>query len=675
MFLIGAGRGGERVLNHLMPIPSVTVVGVADRDPVARALQIAKNAGLPVFFTDPIEILQKLDVDVDIVFDLTGDIAVETALLQMSNGRFEIATGQVTRLFIRSIIEANEKDNLLKKHLEISLMISQSKTLKRVFDTIVEGGMEITNMPSGFVALFNHEQRDFTLLSHKGFPFSVSQPATFTTQHEGLTEFILSNKTPVMIPDLEKNPPFDTRSLTLDGIRSLVAIPLLSERELLGILFYNNFQPQNFPEGLIDVLNQFALEAVIAIQRQKAIAQVRHLASRDTLTGLYNRHQFTTQLQEAIVRAGQRRADQQNETVSLMICDLDRFKEINETLGHQHGDYVLKQTAESIATLFTEDGPGAHPLLFRTGADEISIIFPNTTSEQLLQKALLIRQAVQTISQKVYFPIDMSIGGAIYPEHSESSDQLIIRASRSLLIAKREDNKICIGAPDNLQGFERVHIIFEPIVDTIKNQVIGHEALSRDVHGKVSILDLFQKYAEWGELDDLKRACFVGQIKKAHELGLSRVFLNVDSRILTQCEWITKPVDIDVVLEISESESIQNVDAYLALAERWREKGFRFAIDDFGAGFISLPFLSRLKPEYIKIDRSVMLRAVASSEFCLFLKKLVAALQGRTSQRMIAEGVETESELQRVLDVDINLVQGFLLKDMGYPILSHLSKD
>jgi len=158
-------------------------------------------------------------------------------------------------------------------------------------------------------------------------------------------------------------------------------------------------------------------------------------------------------------------------------------------------------------------------------------------------------------------------------------------------------------------------------------------------------------------------------------MGLAKVFLNIDSHILIQCEWIIKPPDLEVVLEVSESESIQNVESYLVLAERWRNKGFQFAIDDFGAGFISLPFLSRLRPEYIKIDRSVMLRSVASSEFRLFLKKLVSALQGHTCQEMIAEGVETETESQRVTEVGIHLVQGFLLKDKGHPTLMNLPRD
>ena len=670
VFIVGAGKGGERVLNHLMPIPSLAILGVFDCNPAAPAIQIAQKARLPVFFTDLINILQTLDLD--IVLDLTGDPAIRSSLLHLSENRFEVASGEVISLFINAINEAKEKEHLLNKHLDISLMISQSRTLKEVFDTIVAEGMAMTCMPAGSLAMYNTEKETFTLLSQKGLPVRLSQRVTFPLRHGGFTHYLLTNREPVIIPDLAKSTLFDSTLLIRDGICSVIAIPLVSEREFLGILFYNDFQPHYYPDNLVHLFRQFALEAVMAIQKQTAIAHVRSLSSRDALTGLYNRSQFLNQLKEAVLRA-----EQTHQTLSILLCDLDRFKELNETLGHEYGDQVLKQTADDLRMIFTEDEAKGHndPLLFRSGADEISVIIPDITPEKLLQKALIIRKTVQDMTQKVYFPMDISIGGAVYPHQSGSSDQLMIRAARSLLIAKREPEKICIGAIEEMDNVERVYSIFEPIIDPVRNQVIGYEALSRDALGKSNIQDLFKKYAEWGGLDELQSDCFVAQLKKAHQMGLSRIFLNVNSHILIQCQWVEKPSDIDVVLEISESEAIQDVEAYLTLTEQWRNKGFRFAMDDFGAGFISLPFLSMLRPEYIKIDRSVMLRAVASSEFLLFLRKLVAALQGKTTHQMIAEGIETEIELQRMQEVGIHLVQGFLLKDQGHPTLSSVPKD
>lgn len=649
------------VLSHLMPIPSVQILGVADNNPEAVAIKMAQAAGLPVFFTNPIDILGTLDVD--IVFDLTGDPEIRATLLQLSENRFEVATGQVTRLFINTIIEAAEKNQLLKKHLEISLLLAQSKTHEQVFDAIVSGGMEITDMPVGSLAIFDKENGTFTLLSQKGLPPGLTLRTSYPVRHGGLSQYILSVNEPVVISDLTTCSMFDATTLLNEGLRSLVAIPLFSEREILGILYFDDLKPRSYPADLVDILSQFATEAVIAIQKQKAVTQVRRLSSRDNLTGLYNRNQLVLQLREATLMA-----EKDNETLALLICDLDRFKEINETLGHHYGDKVLKVTAETISAALLNEEKGAErpPILFRSGVDEIAVILFNIPSDQVMEKAVLIRKVVQASSQKVYFPLDISIGGALYPEQSQSADQLIILAGRSLLIAQREEEKVCIGATEALHDASRIGMIFEPVVDIIEGQIIGYEALGRDVRGKVSITDLFKKYAEWGQLSELKSACFVSQLKKAYEMGLSQVFLNVDSILLDQCEWIQKPPGIEVVLEISESESLQDVDRYLALAEKWRSHGFKFAIDDFGAGFISLPFISKLNPDYIKIDRSVILQATASAEFRIFMKNLVSALQGETTHQMIAEGIETETELQIMRDMDIRLVQGFLLRDMGY---------
>ncbi|MEC4677613.1 MAG: EAL domain-containing protein, partial [Nitrospirota bacterium] len=117
---------------------------------------------------------------------------------------------------------------------------------------------------------------------------------------------------------------------------------------------------------------------------------------------------------------------------------------------------------------------------------------------------------------------------------------------------------------------------------------------------------------------------------------------------------------IEIVLEISELEALNDIDAHLREAERWRKEGYQFALDDFGAGFVSLSFISQLVPEYIKIDRSAILRADASEEFKQFLSDLVKALGNYTQKGIIAEGIETEQELAMVEEIGIHLIQGFL---------------
>jgi EAL domain-containing protein (putative c-di-GMP-specific phosphodiesterase class I) len=131
--------------------------------------------------------------------------------------------------------------------------------------------------------------------------------------------------------------------------------------------------------------------------------------------------------------------------------------------------------------------------------------------------------------------------------------------------------------------------------------------------------------------------------------------------VLDHLHVTPKPPDTEVILEISEAEALHDVERHLATTDAWRAAGYKFAIDDFGAGFISLAFIARLIPDYIKLDRSTIVQARASGQFLTFLRDLVLALRNYSKEGIIAEGIETPEELQVVSDLGINPVQGYLL--------------
>jgi EAL domain-containing protein (putative c-di-GMP-specific phosphodiesterase class I) len=172
---------------------------------------------------------------------------------------------------------------------------------------------------------------------------------------------------------------------------------------------------------------------------------------------------------------------------------------------------------------------------------------------------------------------------------------------------------------------------------------------------------LFKKYQVIGLLDDLKYLCFTTQIRTAQTIGIKKVFINVDFKLLGKLQPSSVPTGLDIILEISEGEAVHDVENHLAIAKRWREYGYKFAIDDFGAGFISLPFIARLIPEHIKLDRSTILQAVESSRFRRILKDLLLGLRNCSTDGIIAEGIELPQELEVVKELGIYLVQGYLL--------------
>ena len=402
------------------------------------------------------------------------------------------------------------------------------------------------------------------------------------------------------------------------------------------------------PDGTLTVVEGFVSDVSDCKRAELSLAEQ---AVRDALTGLYNRRYFDDQIAFELARA--RRT---NQFVAFLLCDLDRFKSINDTKGHLAGDEILRSVARTIQSCTR-----GTDLIVRWGGDEIVVVLTETGQAGGLIVGQRIRRELRRMSEARGLGLDMSIGIAMYPEHGETADALIRLADRALYIAKKSGDKIHIGEEHYRLDEQAIKVVFQPVVDVWSDQVLGHEALSRDPQGRLSILELFKKYHAVGQLDELKRICFVEQLRVAAELKLSRVFLNVDLTSLEHLDSVVKPPGMDVILEISEVEALHDVENHLAIATKWRAKGFKFAIDDFGAGFVSLPFIARLMPEYIKIDRSLVIQSASSDTFKGFSRHLLLALRMYATEGIIAEGIETEKELQAMKGIGIFLVQGFLL--------------
>jgi len=230
-----------------------------------------------------------------------------------------------------------------------------------------------------------------------------------------------------------------------------------------------------------------------------------------------------------------------------------------------------------------------------------------------------------------------------------------------LYIAKKGGDKVHIGEEEYRLDDDALNTVFQPIVDTRTEQIIGYEALSRDPQGKLEIGQLFKRYQAVGQLKELKTLCLNLQLQRASTLGLKKVFINVDFSVLSEYKTIPALRGPEVILEISETEALLDIERHLEIAKKWRAQGYKFAIDDFGAGFISLAFVAKLLPDYIKLDRSAIVQAAASEQFGRFLKDLTLAFRNYSKEGIIAEGIETEKELRIAIETGTYLAQGMLL--------------
>jgi diguanylate cyclase (GGDEF)-like protein len=433
------------------------------------------------------------------------------------------------------------------------------------------------------------------------------------------------------------------------AIDSVVVVPLSTDDRILGVVILGRtrgLSARRFGTSTVELATTLARHAANAIDQ----ARLKREAIHDPLTNLYNRRHFTERLKEEISRS-----DRNKQTMAVLLCDLDRFKAVNDARGHQVGDQLLKAVARSIkaSTRGTD-------LVFRWGGDEIVVVLSNSSRTGTLIAANRIGDGVRSTGIAAELDIGVSIGIALYPEHGRDEDELIRTADRALFIAKRSGDKVRVGEEDYQLNRDSIKVVFQPVVDLSSERVIGYEALSRDPQGKLSTVELFEKYSRIGRLKELKQITLTSQIEVARELGLQRVFINADFEVLAQLDPVPIPAGLDVVVELSEREALNDLENHLEVARRWRSGGYKFAIDDFGAGFISFPFIATLVPEYIKVDRSTMLEAVSSDKFKALLQSLLQAVRTYATAGIIAEGIETEEELQLTRELGISHVQGFL---------------
>ena len=436
------------------------------------------------------------------------------------------------------------------------------------------------------------------------------------------------------------------------GAESYMGIPLKDvSGEPLGLLSILDTKPLENAKLAESMLKIFAARAAGELERQRAEWALAEQALRDSLTGLYNRRQFDRVIGTEIAKA-----DQSQKILSILLCNLDRFKALNDSQGHLAGDHALKVVAQRIRESVTGSDQ-----VYRWGGDEIAVLLSRTDRQQVIAAAERIRERVLKVLHPLHRDLDMRIGIALCPDHGRKGDELIRIADRAMYIAKKGGSGIHIGEEEYHLKEDAIVVVFQAVVDVRSDEIFAYEALTRDPENKVSASELFRKYHLIGQLEELKLLCFRTQMKAAQRIGLKKVFINIDFNVLKRLQPAPIPEGMEIVLEVSESEALYDVEYHLEIAQRWRAVGYQFAIDDFGAGFISLPFIARLLPEHIKLDRSTVLQAVASTKFKGILKHLLLGLRDCSTKGIIAEGVEVARELEVVKELKIPLVQGFLL--------------
>lgn len=446
--------------------------------------------------------------------------------------------------------------------------------------------------------------------------------------------------------------------------------------------------------GLIEIVGLALIGLALVVwlleeERFRARAANRklyHLSFHDPLTGLPNRKLFLERLSLALDRA------QPSEEIAVVLVNLDRFRLLNESMGHTRADKLLTQLGDRLLHRARNVDTVA-----RIGVDEFALLLrENTGGNATVNDA-------QRLLADLREPYDMdnrgilltaSIGYSRAPEDGDRPDQLLANAGAAMQRAKSQGGDCLLTYTEDMSGRAQEQLEFEadlrraldqdeftlmyqPIMETGSNKVVGFEALLRWRHPRRGLigpddfiaiaesLGLMSRISDWV----LHRACTqIRDWRNKFDLPLW-VAVNLSASAFRQPDLAEHLLTIlsrvrlsaeDLVIEITENVAMENFEAAIITLEQMRMRGIRIAIDDFGTGFSSLSYLRRLPVDKVKLDKE-FIHELSADIGSLAIVNALVPLAHQLGMQVVAEGVETREQLQQLQDAGCDEFQGFLL--------------
>lgn len=465
---------------------------------------------------------------------------------------------------------------------------------------------------------------------------------------------------------------------TLYYIYSAASLLLIILSGILGVLIF--FQNRNILTAHLQV-KSLAEE----LQKSKEKLQIQNTqleydVYHDSLTGMNNRQFFWENIKKII-----QVAEKNNDSVTVMLFDLDRLKEINDTYGHDVGDMLLRQISERlIAMSLTSD------TLYRLGGDEFAFLSSGLTESSAVSRA---RKICASINQPytIYNTI-INIAtcvGIVISDTERRSDFLYKFADLALYEAKKEGpGQIKVFRPIMLQKLQESRtlehdlamalankefvVYYQPIVDSFSREIYSYEALVRWVHPLKGLLspDSFIPVAEkTGMINELGRSVLEIACREAATWAVpAKISVNVSPIQLSSKAFAGIVLSIleetglsadRLELEVTESSLFTDNDTPLNTLNMLRARGVQISIDDFGTGYSSLSRLSKLAFDKIKIDKSFV-HSISDQDDALTIIKLITGMAKSLNMKAVAEGVETQEQLESLQALGCDLAQGYL---------------
>lgn len=579
--------------------------------------------------------------------------------------------------------------------------IMRAKTRTELFEMVCDAAVDGARFTSTTIALADPGSDFLRVVAASGPSAEISKAVKVAIsaaypEGRGLTGTAFRTKRPCIsndyLADLERSAFHSV--VRSAGSKSGAALPLLSGGQAVGVLLFMSGERDTFTSEFVELVQRLAENVSFALEsfdhedeKEKAEERIKYLATHDSLTGLPNRTMFNQLLNysvETAVRYERRGA--------VLFIDLDRFKIINDSLGHAAGDALLVEMAERLRS-----GLRASDVVARLGGDEFVVLLNEVPDEQ--QTTTVAHHLLSVLSKPMELSgqecrVTASIGVTIFPKDGTDEQDLLKNADNAMYLAKQEgkngvrvfSNELKTQSVDRLvmeSGLRRaldrneLCLHYQPKLDVTTGRVAGVEALLRWMHPDLGLLPpmrfiplaeetgLIVPIGRW----ILQTACAQNVAWQRCGLPPISMAVNVSPRQFSD-ENLLRDIDEALAasglapellqIEVTESMVMLNIERAVELLDSIQRRGVRLAIDDFGTGYSSMSAMKRFPVDTIKIDRSFIRELPQNSEDKAIARAIID-MGKALGLTIVAEGVETMEQKNFLHEHACDEIQGYLI--------------
>jgi diguanylate cyclase (GGDEF)-like protein/PAS domain S-box-containing protein len=582
----------------------------------------------------------------------------------------------------QALVERNENLRLIN---QLSNRLHASLDLDAILKETMDALRGLSHAPNIAIYLLTPDGARLNLVASSGFGERLRQLGATLPLEGSLSGLAITGGQALVSEDFaadDRLQPEVRDALVATGLRAGVVIPMVYHERPLGSLNLVYGERRSFGEVELETLRAFSNTVALAIANSRHLVRLAFQARHDSLTALPNRSVLHEEFAERVARSAGRHT-------ALLLLDLNRFKEINDTLGHHVGDHLLTHIGPRLVEALSD----RDALICRLGGDEFAVLLGGLAARD--DAVAVARRLADALHRP--FPVDdmalqlgASVGVAYYPEHGANSHALLRAADVAMYQAKRLTTEVVVYdpgfdgySPDRLalagelvQAVQQGELVlhYQPKLDLASGRITGFEALVRWQNPRLGLLypAAFVHLVEMNEvIHPFTRAVMdqaLADKRRLHELGYTQpVAINLSARNLLDAQFVSKLSEVvarhgvslqEVELELTETALMHDPDAAVALLQAIAAMGVAIAVDDFGTGYSSLAYLRRLPISALKIDRSFVGGMSENAQDAIIVRSTIA-LAHSLGLRVIAEGVETAATQAMLDDMGCDQIQGF----------------